>query len=180
MTSLSTTKPAADEYAPYYSRYIDLVPSGNIIETLHRQMTDTLTLLSSLSQEQANHRYSPEKWSIKEIIGHIVDSERVFSYRALRFARNDKTPLPGFEQDGNAGRLRIERDAALLDALGHLCGKLRAECRPTQQQPVAQSRAPLDLVRLPLSEPVRLAARMPKLSGRQGRFALDAHTVHGR
>jgi len=100
MTSLSTTKPEAGEYAPYYARYVDLVPSGNIIETLRRQMTDTLTLLSSLTQEQANHRYSPEKWSVKEIIGHLVDSERVFSYRALRFARNDRTPLPGFEQDG--------------------------------------------------------------------------------
>ena len=100
MTSVSkATKPDAGEYAPYYERYIGLVPAGDIIETLRGQMTDTLDMLSGLTDEQANHRYSPEKWSIKEVVGHIIDSERVFAYRALRFARNDKTPLAGFEQD---------------------------------------------------------------------------------
>ena len=99
MSGSKETKPAAGEYAPYYERYIGLVPDGNIIDTLRSQMTDTLDLLSGMTDEQADHRYSPEKWSIKEVIGHIIDSERVFAYRALRFARNDKTPLPGFEQD---------------------------------------------------------------------------------
>lgn len=100
MTALSKeTKPAADEYAPYYERYIGLVPEGDIIATLRGQMDDTLNLLAGLTDEQANHRYAPDKWSIKEVIGHIIDGERVFAYRALRFARNDKTPLPGFEQD---------------------------------------------------------------------------------
>jgi hypothetical protein len=95
----SSTKPVTDEYAPYYGRYIDLVPVGNIIETLRQQMADTLTLLASLTEQQALHRYSPGKWSIKEVIGHLIDSERIFAYRALRIARNDQTPLPGFEQD---------------------------------------------------------------------------------
>ena len=99
MSGSTATKPATDEYAPYYERYIALVPTGDIIQTLNGQMSDTLNLLSSLTDEKANHRYSPEKWSIKEVIGHIIDSERVFAYRALRFARNDKTPLPGYEQD---------------------------------------------------------------------------------
>lgn len=99
MPGSATTRPTAQEYAPYYARYIDLVPAGDIIDILRRQMEDTVNLLSSLTEEQANHRYAPEKWSVKELIGHIIDSERVFAYRALRFARSDKTPLPGFEQD---------------------------------------------------------------------------------
>jgi hypothetical protein len=100
MSGSLTTKPATDEYAPYYGRYVDLVPAGNIIATLRQQMRDTISLIAGLTEQQALHRYSPGKWSLKEVIGHIIDSERIFAYRALRIARNDKTPLPGFEQDG--------------------------------------------------------------------------------
>jgi hypothetical protein len=98
-SSTSLTKPAADEYNPYYGRYIDLVPSAGPVETLRQQMNDTLALLASLTEQQALHRYAQGKWSVKEVIGHIIDAERVFAYRALRFARNDATPLPGYEQD---------------------------------------------------------------------------------
>jgi uncharacterized damage-inducible protein DinB len=94
-----SAKPASNEYAEYYGRYIGLVPSGNIVDTLGQQMTDTLNLLAGVSEQQALHRYSPEKWSIKEVVGHIIDCERIFAYRALRLARNDNTPLSGFEQD---------------------------------------------------------------------------------
>lgn len=100
MINGSTMKPAADEYAPYYARYIDLVPSGDIIVTLQEQMADTLAMLGGLTPEKALYRYAPEKWSIQEVLGHIVDGERIFSYRALRFARGDSTPLAGFEQEG--------------------------------------------------------------------------------
>lgn len=96
----SSLKPAADEYAPYYGGYVNHVPAGNIIATLRQQMSDTLELFASLTEQQALHRYAPGKWSIKEVLGHIIDSERIFAYRALRIARNDKTPLAGFEQDG--------------------------------------------------------------------------------
>ncbi len=98
MSSLST-KPATGEYAPDYEKYIELVPQESIVETLKRQMADTLSLLAGMSEEQAGHRYAPGKWSVKQLVGHIVDGERIFAYRALRFARNDKTPLAGFEQD---------------------------------------------------------------------------------
>ena len=97
--SNSSMKPSANEYAPYYGRYIDLVPAGDIVEILQQQMIATLNFFTSLTEEKASHRYAPGKWSIKEIVGHIVDSERIFAYRALRFARNDKSPLMGFEQD---------------------------------------------------------------------------------
>ncbi|HKY05602.1 MAG TPA: DinB family protein [Blastocatellia bacterium] len=98
MSSLSM-KPVADEYAPYYAKYVELVPQANVVETLNRQMTDTLSLLAGISEEQAGHRYAPGKWSVKQLVGHVIDGERIFAYRALRFARNDKTALPGFEQD---------------------------------------------------------------------------------
>ena len=92
-------RPASGEYAPYYEKYIALVPEGDIVETLVQQLYSTLRLLRSIEEAQANKRYAPGKWSIKEVVGHLIDSERVFVYRAMRFARNDKTPLPGFEQD---------------------------------------------------------------------------------
>ncbi len=100
MTQTAYARPAQDEHAPYYEKYTSRVPDGNIIETLENQIVETAKLLRSLSEEQAGFRYAPDKWSIKEVVGHLIDSERIFSYRALRIARNDKTPLSGFEQDG--------------------------------------------------------------------------------
>lgn len=99
MSKTLTDRPDLTDYAPYYGKYIDLVPEGDILTTLDRQMDNTLALLKSISETQADFRYSPGKWSIKEIIGHLIDAERIFGYRALRFARNDQTPLSGFEQD---------------------------------------------------------------------------------
>lgn len=96
------TVPAASEHAPYYGRYISRVPSGDIIATLEREGEETSRLLNGLSQEQADFRYAPGKWSIKEVIGHLTDAERIFSYRALRFARGDDTPLAGFDENDYA------------------------------------------------------------------------------
>ena len=93
------TRPASGEYAPYYEKYIALVPEGDIVATLGQQLDATLELLEGIDEAQANKRYAADKWSIKEVVGHLIDSERVFVYRAMRFARNDQTPLPGFEQD---------------------------------------------------------------------------------
>jgi uncharacterized damage-inducible protein DinB len=92
-------KPVSDEYADYYGKYVDLVSAGSIVETLEQQMKETQRLLSALTDEQASYRYAPDKWSIKQLIGHLIDGEHIFAYRALRFARGDRTPLPGFEQD---------------------------------------------------------------------------------
>ena len=99
MTNVATTRPDASEYAPYYEKYISLVPAGEVVATLSEQLDETLALLRGLSEEQAGARYAPDKWSIKEVVGHVIDTERIFSHRALRFARNDQTPLPGYEQD---------------------------------------------------------------------------------
>ena len=100
MHSVTATQPDANEYAPYYGKYISLVPAGDVVATLSRQLDETLSLLRGLSEEQADSRYAPGKWSIKEVVGHVLDAERIFGHRAFRFARNDQQPLPGFEQDG--------------------------------------------------------------------------------
>ena len=96
-TVLSPPDPA--EYPEYFRRYTSLVPEHDVLELLERQGGETLRLLSGLSEEQALYRYAPGKWSVKQVIGHVSDTERVFTYRALRFSRNDATALPGFEQD---------------------------------------------------------------------------------
>ncbi|MGJ5816850.1 DinB family protein [Paludibaculum fermentans] len=99
MSEIWTLRPGAEEYAPYFGRYINLVPDGDIRATLREQMDSVVKLLAPLREEQANYRYAEGKWSVKEVLGHMIDAERIFAYRLLRIARNDKTPLPGFEQD---------------------------------------------------------------------------------
>src|SRR6202023_1482918 len=92
--------PEAGEYPPSASMYIDLLPrDGRLLEHLARAREATTELVLALPEEKLLHRYAPGKWTIKEILVHIVDDERIYSYRALRFAREDPTPLPGFEQD---------------------------------------------------------------------------------
>jgi uncharacterized damage-inducible protein DinB len=97
---MTQKRPGQGDYALHYGQYIDLVPSGDFLETLREQQRDLAALLSPLSDEQAEFRYAPGKWSIKEVVGHINDAERIFSYRLLRIARGDQTPLASFEQDG--------------------------------------------------------------------------------
>lgn len=98
-TPVTVQRPQSDEHNPYYSRYISLVPDADILATLRGQIRETAALLRGLSDEKGNFRYAPGKWSVKEVVGHLSDTERVFGYRALRIARNDQTPLAGFEQD---------------------------------------------------------------------------------
>lgn len=99
MTSCAIPRPAADEFTPYYGKYIARVPDGDLCRILADQLAETLVLIRSIPEARGTHRYAPGKWSIKEVLGHVCDSERIFSYRALRIARGDATPLPGFEQD---------------------------------------------------------------------------------
>jgi hypothetical protein len=99
MATLTTLRPQSDEHDPYYCRYISLVPEGDILATLRSQIADTQALLKKTGEERGNFRYAPGKWSVKEVVGHLSDAERVFGYRALRIARNDQTPIEGFEQD---------------------------------------------------------------------------------
>src|SRR6516225_4273390 len=93
-------KPPEGEYAPYAIMYIGLLPDdGLVLKHLRNNFKSTKELILSLPEEKLLYRYAPGKWTIKEILVHIIDDERIYTYRALRFARNDKTELPGFEQE---------------------------------------------------------------------------------
>ena len=92
-------RPASDEHAPYYGKYIALVPDGEIVAQLAFQIRETIEMLAELPGSAGDYRYAAGKWSLKEVLGHMIDTERVFSFRALCFARGDQNPLPGFEQD---------------------------------------------------------------------------------
>ena len=117
MPDLPIAKPAAAEYASYYSRYVDLVGGSDILGTLAAQITATMSELRAVSDVDSLRRYADGKWSVREVLGHMIDTERIFAYRALRFARNDGTSLPGFEQDGYIPAAQFDRIpwATLLD-----------------------------------------------------------------
>jgi hypothetical protein len=93
-----------NEYAHYYKQYIDalVVDKKSIVFHLKDTLDDAIGILSNLSEDKQMYKYADDKWTIKELIQHIIDTERIFGYRALRFARNDATPLPGFEQNDYA------------------------------------------------------------------------------
>jgi hypothetical protein len=97
--SVNPGRPTSEEHLPYFSRYIDLVPDGDIIARLEADFERLFALLNTLTPDQARFRYAPDKWSVLEVIGHLSDTERVFCFRATHTARGDATPLPGFDQD---------------------------------------------------------------------------------
>lgn len=111
-----TTVVDRSEAGEYYFTYIDQVGAGDIRDLLAAQLDETLTLLSNISEERSRHRYAPDKWSIREVMGHINDTERLFVFRALWFARGFESSLPSFDQHVAAAAARA--DDSTLD--GHL------------------------------------------------------------
>jgi DinB superfamily len=103
-TATASTRPQPGDYAPYYDRYISLVrhnetPANEILAALEDQRRQMLLLLCGRTEADGDLRYAPDKWSLKEILGHVNDTERIMSYRALRISRGDATPIEGYEQD---------------------------------------------------------------------------------
>jgi hypothetical protein len=98
-TASAFLRPAPGEAALYYDRYISLVPGNDILGALDDQRRQTLLFLSGLTDAHGDLRYAPDKWSLKEVLGHLNDTERIMSYRALRIARADATPIEGYEPD---------------------------------------------------------------------------------
>jgi uncharacterized damage-inducible protein DinB len=103
------TRPGGDEYAPFYAGYIAGVPEGGLLEFLDHQLNTLMTLFTELSEAQGDHAYAPGKWTIKDVIQHVTDAERVFAYRLLRIARGDTTPLPGFDENAYAAESGASR-----------------------------------------------------------------------
>jgi len=93
-------KPETSEYNPYYEKYISLIEEGELLNALERQPSELRSLLNGLDEEKGKYAYADGKWSIKEVLSHLIDGERIFSYRVLRISRGDETPIEGFEQDG--------------------------------------------------------------------------------
>lgn len=125
-------RPNKIDYAPYYERYISLVDGDDINKILNAQSKAAQEVLNSFSDAMGNYAYEPGKWTVKEVVGHLIDTERVMAYRAMCIARGEKQPLPGFEQDdyvklGNFNRrglfdlnyeFRLLRESNMLLARG--------------------------------------------------------------
>ena len=99
MNNIKISNPADSEYAAYYGHYVSLVDGNDLISALENQIDQTVSLLATIPEEKGIFRYAEGKWSVKELVGHLIDNERVMAYRALRFSRNDTTELEGFDQD---------------------------------------------------------------------------------
>ena len=95
----AATRPGPGEYAPYYETYISKVKGSDIVGILEAQRLQMAHLFAARSERDGNFRYAPDKWTVKEVLGHVNDAERIFAYRALRIARGDQTPLSAFEQN---------------------------------------------------------------------------------
>lgn len=117
-------RPQPNEHSPYYATYIARVPDGDVVDTLARSADGVLPLLRALPESEGGRRYAEGKWSIREVMGHLIDTERVFTYRALRFARADETELPGFDE--NAFVRASSFDARSLASLCHEFETVRA------------------------------------------------------
>jgi len=119
---MKMSRPEANEYTAYYESYISLVPGNDVVGALETQRLQMARLFAGRSERDGNFRYAPDKWTVKEVLGHLTDSERIFGYRALRIARGDQTPLPGFEQDDyvRGGGFGERRLADLAEEFGHV------------------------------------------------------------
>lgn len=92
-------RPAPDEHLPYYRQYVEQVPEGDLLGLMDTQAADFAAQLGAWSEEKGGFAYAPGKWTVKELVGHLIDGERVFTYRAMTFARGDAGPLPGFDEN---------------------------------------------------------------------------------
>lgn len=106
-------RPEPGEHDVYYAKYVELVPDGDIVEILATQLGDTLALLQAVPLERESYRYAPDKWSIREVVGHLIDVERMFAFRAMNMARADDVNLPGMDPDvwtahSNAGERTLD------------------------------------------------------------------------
>jgi hypothetical protein len=117
-----SVRPKADEHIEYYGGYISQAPDGDIIESMTRQLPETLAFLRSIPEDRVDHRYAPGKWTPRQIVGHLSDGERVFQYRAWRFSREDTTPVPGFDENHYVDHAPFENVSMndLLDEFEHL------------------------------------------------------------
>jgi len=128
----ASARPQPTEYAANYEKYVALVPGNDIVAILEAQRLQMAQLFAARSERDGNFRYAPDKWTVKEVLGHVTDTERIFAYRALRIARQDQTPLSGFEQDDyvRAGGFGEQSLADLAEEFGLVRSATVALFRP--------------------------------------------------
>jgi uncharacterized damage-inducible protein DinB len=97
--SVTIPRPREDEHAPYYGKYVERVPDGDLITQLREQLMDTVGLLRGISVERETFAYAPGKWTVRQVLGHMIDTERVMAYRALAFSRGEQNPQPSFDEN---------------------------------------------------------------------------------
>lgn len=114
-------RPDPSEYAPFYAGYVAKVPEGDLLVTLEAQIGEFFQSLNPITDAKGKFAYAPGKWTIKELLLHVVDAERVFSYRAMRIARGDETPLPGFDE-----KAWVPQSGANDRTVADLLGEFRA------------------------------------------------------
>jgi hypothetical protein len=116
------SRPESTEHAPYYAKYIAHVPEHDIVAAMKSSAASTFAFLAGIPESEANVVHQPYTWTIKQVVGHLSDCERVFGYRALRFARGDSTPLPGFDENTYAAAAQHNNVplASLVSELEHL------------------------------------------------------------
>jgi hypothetical protein len=124
------------DHAPYYSRYVELVPAGDLVTILQGQLTALRDLLAPVKETKAGYAYEEGKWTIREVIGHITDTERVFAYRATAFSRGDRSPLPGFDQAEWTPRGEYDR-RPLADVLAEWAATREATIALVRAMPAA-------------------------------------------
>ena len=112
-------RPAPAEFAPYYAGYVAKVPDGDLLQTLDAGLSDYTTAFGALPEARGGFAYAPGKWTLRELLGHVIDAERVFAYRAMRIARGDTMPLPGFDEKAWVPASRAN-ERTLADLLAEL------------------------------------------------------------
>lgn len=119
-------RPKSDEFASFYSRYIEYLPrDADVMTTLTSQLDALAKMLARASERRASYRYAEGKWSVREVVGHLSDAERVFAYRLMRIARGDATPLPGFDENDYVRAAAFDR-RPLSDVVGEWSAVRRA------------------------------------------------------
>lgn len=112
-----TTRPESTEYAPYYEKYVSLVPEAEILGVLESQLSEIKSLISAVPADREQHRYGEGKWSVRDVLGHLTDGERIFGWRAFCFSRGEKAPLPSFDENDYVAESGYDRQslAVLLE-----------------------------------------------------------------
>ena len=119
----STVRPSPEEYGEHYQTYVELVPETDVVAAMERQVPETVRLLSGIPATLADYRYDAGKWTVREVIGHIIDTERIFGFRALAFARGEKAPVPGADENEYVRHAAFDRYR--IDDLGREYEHLR-------------------------------------------------------